>query len=212
MRILILPLLLSLGLPLSAQSLELGLFVGSQKFKEDSLTGLPFGSSWKAQVANKNILLVRGGYSVADIGPASFQFTLGYQPEVKSIETDTAYINANDIRTASMDYKNSHYSIGAMFNFKTFIAFGAGVEYRIEKLSSSYQWPDGTHSVNYGRPWVRANAGFSSSLPAIKPFIGLEVAFPLTSTSTNGDLNDYERDLKGVAPKLQVGVYGGVRF
>ena len=42
------------------------------------------------------------------------------------------------------------------------------------------------------------NAGYAFPTPLVKPFIGLEVAVPLTD--------------KDLGPKLQIGVYGGIRF
>jgi len=49
------------------------------------------------------------------------------------------------------------------------------------------------------------------SSPLLKPFIGLEVAVPLSSKSFDAAASDSE-NLKSLAPKLQVGVYAGLRF
>lgn len=85
-----------------------------------------------------------------------------------------------------------------MVDFKTMIAVGAGVEMRFEKQSLP------TQDASYARPWLRANLGLAFPAPAIKPFIGLEVAAALPSASENR--------VKALAPKTQVGVYGGIRF
>ena len=45
----------------------------------------------------------------------------------------------------------------------------------------------------------------------MKPFFGLEVALPLTSKSFSATASD-EDNMKAFAPKLQIGLYGGIRF
>ncbi len=200
MKKLILPLALLSVAPLAAQSFEVGLFAGQQSFKSFSDSGST------AEPAKKTVVGARFGYSVVDLGPALFQVTAGYQPEVKTdFEIDgTAF--------PGVEFTQKHWSVGAMFNFKAGVAFGAGLEYRNESLG--LKGPGGDISTTYGRPWARANVGFAFPTPLVKPFLGLEVAVPLTSTSPS--LTDYSSDeksfLKAHAPKMQVGIYGGLRF
>ena len=87
-----------------------------------------------------------------------------------------------------------------MFNFKALVSIGAGVEMRFEKLSLP------SNNATYTRPWFRANLGMTFPAPALKPFIGLEVSAPLVSE------NDFAQTAKSLAPKSQIGVYGGIRF
>jgi hypothetical protein len=92
-----------------------------------------------------------------------------------------------------------------MFYFKAGLALGAGLEYRYEKLEIAHQ------TTNYGRTWARVNLGFSIPSPVIKPFIGVEAAFPLSNTTT--DVNGSpDEQLKGIAPKREIGIYAGLRF
>ncbi len=191
MKKLILPLVLVATAPLAAQSFEVGVFVGAQSYK-----GFTNGAN-KVEVDNKTVTAARFGYSIVDLGPALFQLTAGFQPESK------ADIKNNG--TTIGELKQSHYSVGAMFNFKAGIAIGAGVEYRNEKLDN------GVTNTTYGRPWARANIGFAFPTPLVKPFLGLEVAAPMTSKSFDATANA-EDNLKAVAPKLQVGLYAGLRF
>ena len=106
-------------------------------------------------------------------------------------------------------FKEDHWSAGAMFNFKAVVAVGAGLEFRSEKLSGDF---GGTSdSTTYNRVWIRLNAGYAIPSPVVKPFFGLEVAFPLAKkdlemTSSNADF------LKAMAPKSQIGLYAGIRF
>ena len=188
-RALVLPLLCML--PLSAQSYEAGLFVGQQSFKSIS------GGGVVASESSKTVIGARVGYALVDMGPALLQVTAGYQPKVTTTMTSNQF--------GSQDYSAGHYSLGLMANFKALVAVGAGLEYRSETLSTS------AVSTTYGRPWARANAGMAFPTPFVKPFVGLEVSLPLTSKSldtsfTNTDL------LQAAAPKLEVGLYGGIRF
>ena len=192
-----------LAAPLAAQTWEVGLNVSQQSYKE-------FGSDpWVAPKKTTPIAL-RAGYAVFDLGPALFQITAAYQPKVES-DLENGFGQPSPVR-----YGHEYYGIGAMFNFKALVAVGAGVDYRFEKASYTGGLIDRTTS--FARPWARVNAGFAFPTPVVKPFIGLEVAAPLTSysqddannaTSVTGFADGFN---KAVAPKLQIGVYGGIRF
>ncbi|HJV21404.1 MAG TPA: hypothetical protein VJ570_01855, partial [Holophagaceae bacterium] len=106
------------------------------------------------------------------------------------------------------EYSQKHWSVGAMFNFKAMVAFGAGLEYRSESLDIT--GTGGAFSTTYGRPWARANVGFAFPTPIVKPFVGLEVAAPLSSKSN--ETGSPEDVAKSLAPKMQIGLYGGIRF
>lgn len=192
-------LLVLAAVPLSAQSFEVGLFIGQQSYKSFSAAGQTI------EPVKKTVTGVRLGYSIVDLGPALLQVTAGYQPESKT----TGELNGV---TLPGDYSQKHWSVGAMFNFKAFVAIGAGVEYRSESLGFKDTGID--VSTTYGRPWARANVGFAFPTPIVKPFIGLEVAVPLASTSPSAA--EYGVDdsvtLKAHAPKMQIGLYGGIRF
>ena len=193
---------LLLGAPLAAQSWEAGVFLGQQQYQ--SPHGDLYGSTIQYSPENKTIYAVRLGYSVVDFGPALLQLTAGYQPE----STTTMKLTVGGAPAAEGDLKQSYWSVGGMLNFKAVLALGIGLEYRSEDLSTV------TRSTTYGRPWVRANAGYAIPSPIVKPFFGVEVAFPLTSKSSNLDvLNTSPEDaLKAVAPKSQFGIYAGIRF
>lgn len=187
-----------MGAPLLAQKWEVGLFVGQQSYKSVSESGMTF------EPEKKTVASVRFGYSVVDVGPALFQLTAGYQPQANT----SGQVNGTSIPDFSYDQK--HWSVGAMFNFKAVVAVGAGIEYRSETLGVS-----GSGSTNisttYGRPWARVNAGYAIPSPLVKPFFGLEVALPLVSKSydPSGSAEDM---LKSTAPKMQIGLYAGIRF
>ena len=191
---------LLLGSPLAAQSWEAGLFLGQQQYPSPHTEVMP-GVTGQLNLDNKTVYAVRFGYSVMDIGPALFQITAGYQPESKTTINST--LGGAPSGTPS-DFKQSHWSIGAMFNFKAVVAVGAGLEYRAEKLEAEGE------STTYNRPWIRANIGYAIPSPMVKPFFGVEVAFPLTNTSNKFD--SIENVLKSMAPKNQIGLYAGIRF
>jgi hypothetical protein len=186
---------LVVGAPLSAQSWELGLFAGQQSYKSNDVLATTF------EVKSKTVLGARVGYSVVDLGPALFQVTAGFQPKVDS-EYDIGGANSG------AKYHHEHMSVGAMFNFKAGVAFGAGIEYRFEKLGMT-NVP--VSDASYNRPWLRANVGYAIPSPVVKPFIGLELALPLMSKSASLTASN-DDNLRAFAPKLQIGLYGGIRF
>ncbi len=213
--------------PLSAQSWEAGLFVGSQALKSGSVA-LTSTSRETIDMDNKVVYGIRLGRSVVNFGPVLFQVTVGYQPSATSklhwtdYQDNTAPAPTLTLRTqngfgrtpagamvqvdaGTDDFKTSNYSVGAMFNFKAFVSLGAGLEYRFEKLE------DNGHSTNYARPWVRLNAGIAIPSPVIKPFVGIEASFPLVSKDV-ADARSEDDYLKGLAPKSQIGIYAGIRF
>ena len=186
---------LCLTAPLAAQSWELGVFAGQQTAKSNDIGGIAI------DVKTKTVLGARLGYSIVDIGPALFQVTAGFQPKTE------AKIEALGMDTGDK-FQHQHMSVGAMFNFKAVMAIGARVEYRFEKLNVTNS---GISDVSYSRPWLRANLGMAFPTPLVKPFIGLEVAMPLMSKSFDAS-GSQEDMIRAFAPKLQIGVYGGIRF
>ncbi len=188
---------LLLALPLSAQSFEVGAFLGQQLNKDVAVVGT------KIEVDSTTVVGFRFGYSFVDFGPILLQGTLGYQGESKG------KVKLDGVEEPGARMKHDHTAIGVMANFKAVVAVGAGIEYRMEKLRAVD--PSESRSVTYNRPWLRANLGYALPTPLLKPFIGLEVAMPLSSTSVS--LGSSEDDLlKGLAPKFQIGLYGGIRF
>ncbi|WP_306591211.1 hypothetical protein [Geothrix sp. 21YS21S-4] len=172
-----LPLLLAL--PLAAQTFEVGLNISRQSYTEQ--TAAP-----RLEPKDKTVAAVRLGYSLLDFGPILLQGSVAYQPR-----TDTEVKGAPDPAKLGHEY----WAAGAMFTFKAGLAFGAGVDYRFEKTTYRDTF---TSSHSYGRPWARANVGFAVPTPFLKPFVGVEVAVPLSD--------------ENLGPTFQVGLYGGIRF
>ena len=197
---------LASAMPLAAQSFEVGLFAGQQSYKDFSASN-PLGSL-SAKVDSKTVVAARFGYSIVDLGPALFQVTVGYQPEASATGRTTLTPQGLPSQVSTGDFKESNWSVGLMFNFKAVVAVGAGVEYRSEKLT------DDNGSTTYGRPWARVNIGMAFPTPLVKPFIGIEASAPLASTSYNANATSFDEDnvRKSLAPKLQIGLYGGIRF
>jgi hypothetical protein len=190
-------------LPLSAQDWEVGVFGGQQTYKNA-------GSAVDNVIVpgtpdNKTVYGVRAGYSVVDLGPVLFQVTAGFQPQsstnVVSVLNNSGFESIASVKT----YKTQSSSVGAMFNLQGFWSVGAGLEYRFEKYQYSEQ------SLSASRPWARVNMGIAIPAPVLKPFVGLEAAFPLTSTKL-GEGGNLDAITKSMAPKGQVGVYAGIRF
>jgi hypothetical protein len=190
------------ALPLSAQAFELGLFAGQQSYKSFSVTNPLTSNGLSGSCDSKTVFVARVGYAVADLGPGLLQLTAGFQPKATTpLTVHNAFLGAQ-----TSDYTTSHASIGAMFQVKATVAAGIGLEYRFENLSTP-----GVDS-SYDRPWLRANLGMAFPTPSLKPFFGLEAAFPLTSYTLNASTARIDDIQKAVAPKGQLGLYAGIRF
>ena len=152
---------------------------------------------------------LRVGYSVVDMGPALFQINAAYQPKATSeVKFSGAGVSGLGLGV-NLDHQST--SLGVMFNFKALVAVGAGVDYRWDKLEGNFQGL--SSSTTYGRPWARLNVGYAFPSPVLKPFFGVEVAAALSTKSIGADgPSTDEEALKGLAPKVQIGLYGGVRF
>ncbi len=185
-------LLLVLAAPLAAQRFEAGLNVSRQQYPTITELGA------RVEPQDKTVVTARLGYALVDWGPVLFQATAAYQPKA---ETDVRINGA----TSASRFGQEYWGVGAMFNFKALLAVGAGVEYRSEKLTLHGSGP------SYGRPWARVNVGYAFPTPLVKPFIGLEAAAPLTKEDYNDSLGT-DDTLKSLAPKVQIGIYGGIRF
>jgi len=197
----------ALGAPLAAQSFEVGLFLGQQQYPSIHTDVAP-GTTLRMETDDKTVVAARFGYTVVDLGPALFQLTVGYQPEAKAtVKASLPGIPGVDVGK----FKEDHWSAGAMFNFKAFVAVGAGLEFRSEKLTGDFG--GSSDSTTYNRVWARVNVGFAIPSPLLKPFVGLEAAFPLTTKSSGVDPSASTADaLKAMAPKSQFGLYAGIRF
>ncbi len=186
------------GLPLSAQSWEVGLFLGQQSYSSFNAAGMD------TKPDNKPVGILRGGYSFVDFGPALLQVNAAIQPKSSSNVT----INGTGIGL-NLDHQAT--SLGFAFIFKAGVSASLGLDYRWDKLEANFM--GASASTTYARPWVRGNIGFAFPTPLIKPFVGLELAAPLSKKDIGslGPATD-EEALKGLAPKLQIGIYGGIRF
>ena len=204
---------LASALPLAAQSFEAGALYTWNPGKANTVT---IGSSsneikadtWKAAG-------VRFGYNFVSVGPMEFQGNATVQFNNKQDVLVNGQ-SASSPQSITEEYK--YWAVGAAVNWNFLVRLGVGLEYRSEQLhfnQSSGSVTQFDKSTTYGRPWIRGTAGFTIPAPIVKPFIGAEVAFPLTSSSlsyqdlANSDITALNKSL---APKAQYGIYAGIRF
>jgi hypothetical protein len=194
---------LLLGAPLVAQSYEVGLFVGQQKYAWAQIPAHGPSSSPIYTPDQKTIWGIRLGCSVVTLGPASLQLNAGFQPESKSRISATP-------PDSPWDFSESHWSVGAVFHFKALLDWGVGIEQRMEKLSGNQF--GGSDSTTSNRAWGVLNASWTRPGPTVKPFIGVECAFPLSVSNHQGSYSSQADTLKAMAPSSQIGLYTGIRF
>ena len=192
-RMLIVPLLAILP----ACAGEVGVLVDKQAGKAQTAA---FGTSQKYDAVSPTGFGIRGGFDVLDLKIAALQLNATWHNKT------TGDLTASGTKVGELD--NQYWAAGAMVNWKLLVNVGAGVEYRSEKLT----WrptAGATTDSTLGRSWAKVNIGFSIPTPLVSPFFLLEVAAPLSkkdTTATPKDLTD------AMAPQVQIGLYGGIRF
>ncbi|HJW73722.1 MAG TPA: hypothetical protein VJ486_12915 [Geothrix sp.] len=197
-------------LPLAAQSWEVGAFIGQQNYDKFSYADVTLGTV-EAQPDRKTMGALRLGYHFLDAGSALLQVTAAYQ--FKSSSEVTFKVPSAGIGSLGIGVNLDHSAacLGVMVDFKTAVALGAGLDYRWDKLEGTFQGM--SSSTTYGRPWARFNIGYVFPASGLHPFLGVETAVALSTKSVGmGGPSSDEEALKALAPKLQIGVYGGVRF
>ena len=148
-----------------------------------------------------------------------------FQNGIMDVQANAAYQfkNKQDLMVGGTPYANiteeyGYWGVGAAVSWNLPVRLGVGLEYRSEKITlgdPSQPQFDNT-GTTYGRPWLRGEATYAFNTGAAKPFIGIDAAFPLTSSSTitaaDFSTPNIDNINKGVAPKAEYGIYAGIRF
>ena len=178
---------------------EVGLLVDKQFGKAQAATAF---STQKYDAVSPTGFAIRGGFDVIDLKVAALQLNATWHNKTTG---DLAYGG-----TKYGEFDNQYVAVGAMVNWKLLVNVGAGVEYRSEKLTWRSTTPAfGNGDTTQGRPWARVNVGFSIPTPVVSPFFLFEVAAPLSKKDTTSAPKDFAEAL---APQVQIGIYGGIRF
>ncbi|MDR3682728.1 MAG: hypothetical protein P4L11_03275 [Geothrix sp.] len=179
---------------------ELGLLLDKQFGQAQTASAF---DTHKYDAVSPTGLGVRYGFDVLDLKVAALQLNATWHNKT------TGDLTANGTKLGELD--NQYWAAGAMVNWKLLVNVGAGVEYRTEKLTwrSTNALPMGNGDTTQGRAWARVNVGFSIPTPVVSPFFALEVAAPLSKSSIANTPKDFADTL---APQVQIGVYGGIRF
>lgn len=184
-------------LPLLAGG-EIGILADKQVGKAQAL--IVGGTRTDYDAVSPTGFALRGGYDVLDLKVAALQLNATWHNKT------TGDLTTGGAKMGELD--NQYWAAGAMVNWKFLVNVGAGVEYRSEKLTWRPASGPSTDTT-LGRPWARVNVGFSIPTPVVSPFFTLEVAAPLSKKDNGGNLTDLTEAL---APQVQVGIYGGIRF
>ena len=182
---------------LPATAGEVGLLIDKQVGKAQTAA---FGLNQKYDAVSPTGFGIRGGFDVLDLKVAALQLNATWHNKT------TGDLSYGGKKLGELE--NQYWAAGAMVNWKLLVNVGAGVEYRSEKLSFRPSTGASTDST-LGRPWARVNIGFSIPTPVVSPFFLFEVAAPLSKKDTTSSPNDLTEAL---APQVQIGIYGGIRF
>jgi hypothetical protein len=173
---------------------EVGLLLDKQFGKAQALGAQNF------EAVSPTGMGLRAGFDVLDLKVAALQLNATWHNKT-----------TGDLTTGGKKYgelENQYLAAGAMVNWKLLVNVGAGLEYRSEKLSFRPSSGASTDST-LGRTWARVNVGFTIPTPVVSPFFMLEVAAPLSKKDGGNSVKDLTDAL---APQVQVGIYGGIRF
>lgn len=204
---------LASALPLAAQSFEVGALYTWNPGHEASVNVGSATASYKADTWKAAGL--RFGYNFVSVGPMEFQGNATVQ--FNNSQDLTAKLNGVAMPTPGVKEDYKYWAVGAAVNWNFLVRLGVGVEYRSETLKLTDPLDNINPSTSYGRGWVRGTAGFTIPAPFVKPFIGAEVAFPLSSKNLSyadisGPVTNWDNFNKSLAPKAQYGIYAGIRF
>ena len=178
---------------------EVGLLVDKQAGKAHAAS---FGTTREYDAVSPTGFGIRGGFDLLDLKVAALQVNATWHNKT------TGDLKAGGTKYGELD--NQYWAAGAMVNWKFLVNFGAGVEYRQEKLAWRSSLPGLANGDNtLSRPWARVNVGFSIPTPLVSPFFTLEVAAPLSKKDATAAPKDFA---EAMAPQVQVGIYGGIRF
>jgi hypothetical protein len=206
---------LASALPLAAQSFEAGVLYTWSPGKSANFSD-PGGNPYEFKADTWKAAGLRFGYNFVHIGPMEIQGNATVQFNNQQNMQVSFAGSSIPSGTFKEDYK--YWAVGAAVNWDFLVRVGVGLEYRSETLGfTDNAAPMFNKSSTYGRPWARATAGFTIPAPIVKPFIGVEVAVPMTSSSVSyseiaGSNPNIEALNKAVAPKAQYGIYAGIRF
>ncbi len=181
------------SLPVSAG--ELGLLYTKQFGKAQVVA-----NAGKYDAVDTATIGFRGSWSVLDLKVAELSLSGTYQPKA---EQDFTFNGAKLGK-----YGVGYAAIGAQVDWKLLLNLNAGVEMRRETLS----WDlgaGGKADTTQTRPWARIGIGFSIPLPAVSPFVRVELAAPLSKEDRTSSPDSIR---KALAPQSQVGLYAGIRF
>ena len=201
------------ALPLAAQSFEAGVLYTWSPTKTQTLTSGGFSEGIKADTYKAAGL--RFGYNFVSIGPMEIQGNATMQ--FNNSQDISIKLNGTSLPAAGLKEDYKYWAVGAAVNWNFLVRLGVGLEYRSESLKLTDPIDGVNPSTTYGRGWIRGTAGFTIPAPIVKPFIGAEVAFPLSTKSLSlSDLSSstssFDNFNKSLAPKAQYGLYAGVRF
>ena len=203
---------LASALPLAAQSFEVGALYTWNPTKGQTITAGPNSEEIKADTWKAAGL--RFGYNFVSIGPMEIQGNATMQ--FNNTQNIGIKVNGTTVPSPGITEDYKYWAVGAAVNWNFLVRLGVGLEYRSESLKLTDPLDGVNPSTTYGRGWIRGTAGFTIPAPIVKPFIGAEVAFPLSTKSLAiSDLSpspNWDNFNKSMAPKAQYGLYAGIRF
>jgi len=186
------------AIALPAQAHEFGVLFDQQIGTSQNNGGTDVGMTKPRGVG------IRGAYTLLDLAAAEIALTGTWHSEAKD---DIDRKPGGGYDRGAFEYA----AIGAQADWKFLLNLNAGLELRREKVTLEQRNGGASEDHSFTRPWARAGIGWSLPFPVISPFLRVEAAYALTHDNlpANASNSDFA---KAIAPRYQVGLYGGIRF
>lgn len=187
---------------------EVGILFNKQVGRTLNLTGSSGIPTEQRSTSTKGFA-IRGAYTLTDLWAAKLAVTATYHPESKD-----DYIHDYLESRASHKfgtYGTQYSALGAQLDWNLIADLHAGLDIRRERLTSDLGGSPSQGTTIITRPWVSAGMGYTFSAPILSPFVRLEIAYALKEDNLGSSWSS--DDLRrAMAPRYEVGIYGGVRF
>lgn len=151
-------------------------------------------------------LSLRFGFDLVELGSAKVnaQTTIHSEYTTKYSFTQTGFY----YREGTGKFKNEGISVGLNTRWQSLIEYGVGTEIRYEHLTLVDQM---STKVGQYRPWINFYSGHIFKARSYKPFLGVEMAMPLTHLNSQNAAQDPKELLKNLSPKFEISLIIGIR-
>lgn len=157
---------------------------------------------------------LRYGQTVARVWDARLDVEGTWQIRTSGADIFVNGVNANS-PTQTLEMSHESMGLGASLTWTKVVDFGGALEVRHEDTTLKITSPAGDYGrLAYGvtRPWFSARVGYTFATAALRPFVALEYALPLSKNSGGDNLSFGYDVARKLMPKDELAFSAGLRF